>query len=268
MANSMQQQVLKERIKHARDISTRPLAASTRHTPPPNATIETAFFGNNSAPMSNPGTNQSAQFEEQAKPASERERSMRAGTLDLLMSPGVFPCIDVSKYRTGLDSRDYHLSPFDSSSDSEDDKALEIETGHEGSEERVYRGKCSRGSVLEFLQSVMFVWPNELDGRLHEVTDSLQNVEFASRDHRFRLDDFSHSLLELHERLHETPIGLARDEDLDQLQAKLNACEDAVELCENFTSTVKLLIARDVPLERLGNVRLLYKGLSDSKQDI
>ena len=93
-------------------------------------------------------------------------------------------------------------------------------------------------------------------------------MEFASRDPRFRLDDFSHSLFELHERLNRTAIGLVRDEDLDQLQAKLIACEDAVELCESFTSTVKALIAQDVPLEGLGNVRLQDKGLSDSKQDI
>lgn len=114
----------------------------------------------------------------------------------------------------------------------------------------------------------MFVWPNEFDETVHEVADSLQNVKFASKDHKFRLDDFSHSLFELHEMLDRTPIGRARDEDLDQPQTKLIACEDVVELCENFTSTIKALIARGVPLEGRGNVRLQDKGLSDSKQDI
>ena len=218
--------VLKERIKHARDISTQPLAASARPKSPPNATIERAFFGNNSAPIPNPGTNQSAQVEEQARPASERERSMRrqqqamdllgspirstetfsfdtellnapqhrdsrtrfsfaprrpssihedADTSDPLVNPDVWAFTDDRQYRrTGLDSPDYQLSPLDNSSDSEDDEALEIgKSGHWGSEERVYRGKCSRGSVLELLRSVMLVWPSELDGRVHEVTDSL-----------------------------------------------------------------------------------------------
>lgn len=47
--------VLKERIKRAKDLNTRPLAASARPTSPPNATIERAFFGKTALQRRIPG---------------------------------------------------------------------------------------------------------------------------------------------------------------------------------------------------------------------
>jgi hypothetical protein len=187
-------------------------------------------------------------------------------------------------------SRDYQSSPPDYLLETSDDEVLKSNKADYWGfvDGLVYQGNCSRDSILEFLQSVMFIWPNEIGLMAQFIADSLQGVQFADRDYSFDshpktlatlalslkdmsrrlLSEFSHPLFQLHNRLNEISIDRARDQDLDQLQAKLMACQDILKLCESFDRTVKATLARNVPHDSPEKVILLDTGLSDSLRDI
>ena len=217
-------------------------------------------------------------------------------TSDLFANPEALPNgVIIRNRRACLESRDYQSSPLDDLVETNDDGVLKSsKADYWGFVDRlVYQGSCSRGSILEFLRSVTFIWPNEIGLMAQKFADSLQSVQFTDRGYpfdgylepltslalnlndmsrsrrdRFLLKEFSHPLLELHERLNEISIDRARDQDLDQLQAKLMACQDVLKLCESFGRTLEATLAQNVPLDSPKRVIVLDRELSDSLRDI
>ncbi|KAL2041391.1 hypothetical protein N7G274_005773 [Stereocaulon virgatum] len=87
-------------------------------------------------------------------------------SLNLSTNPEALPDgVIIHNRRACLESRDYQSSPLDDLVETNDDGVLKSsEADYWGFiDGLVYKGNFSRGSILKFLWSVMFMWPNKIE---------------------------------------------------------------------------------------------------------